>query len=227
MLNSAWPSLYWQQYDWYGAPTAGYYGTKKACEPRQLLFDYATRKVYAVNESADAEPRTMQAVLRVFDAGSKLIGTETKPVTVGYREVVPVFDLRRFDGRPHFVALTLTGADGLAVDNFYVIPAKDNEYDWKKTNWYITPITKYADLSFAFNQPEAEVEMTVDGNQVTLENKSGVIAYMNILKAKDAAGNLVVPAYWSDNFFPLLPGEKKTVTCKTDAKDIHFELDKH
>ena len=178
MLNSAWPSLYWQQYDWYGAPTAGYYGTKKACEPRQLLFDYATRKVYAVNESADAEPRTMQAVLRVFDAGSKLIGTETKPVTVGYREVVPVFDLRRFDGRPHFVALT------------------------------------------------AEVEMTVDGNQVTLENKSGVIAYMNILKAKDAAGNLVVPAYWSDNFFPLLPGEKKTVTCRTDAKDIHFELDK-
>ena len=227
MLNSAWPSLYWQQYDWYGVPTAGYYGTKKACEPRQLLFDYATRKVYAVNESADAEPRAMQATLKVFDAASKLIGTETKAVKVGYREVVPVFDLRRFDGRPHFVALTLTDENGLAVDNFYALPAKDNEYNWKKTNWYITPITKYADLSFAFNQPEAEVEMTVDGNQVTLENKSGVIAYMNILKAKDAAGNLVVPAYWSDNFFPLLPGEKKTVTCKTDAKDIHFELDKH
>ena len=226
MLNSAWPSLYWQQYDWYGVPTAGYYGTKKACEPRQLLFDYATRKVYAVNESAYAAPRVMQATLKVFDVASKLIGTETKPVTVGYREVVPVFDLRRFDGRPHFVALTLTDDSGLAVDNFYVIPAKDNEYDWKKTNWYITPITRYADLGFAFNQAGAEVEMTVDGNQVTLENKSDVIAYMNILKAKDADGNLVVPAYWSDNFFPLLPGEKKTVTCRTDAKDIHFELDR-
>ena len=226
MLNSAWPSLYWQQYDWYGVPTAGYYGTKKACEPRQLLFDYATRKVYAVNESADAAPRVMQATLKVFDAASKLIGTETKPVTVGYREVVPVFDLRRFDGRPHFVALTLTDDSGLAVDNFYVIPAKDNEYDWKKTNWYITPITRYADLGFAFNQAGAEVEMTVDGNQVTLENKSDVIAYMNILKAKDADGNLVVPAYWSDNFFPLLPGEKKTVTCDASVKDIHFELDR-
>ena len=226
MLNSAWPSLYWQQYDWYGVPTAGYYGTKKACEPRQLLFDYATRKVYAVNESADAEPHVMQATLKVFDAASKLIGTETKPVTVGYREVVPVFDLRRFDGRPHFVALTLTDDSGLAVDNFYVIPAKDNEYDWKKTNWYITPITRYADLGFAFNQAGAEVEMTVDGNQVTLENKSDVIAYMNILKAKDADGNLVVPAYWSDNFFPLLPGEKKTVTCDASVKDIHFELDR-
>ena len=226
MLNSAWPSLYWQQYDWYGAPTAGYYGTKKACEPRQLLFDYATRKVYAVNESGDAEPRAMQASVKVFDGNSRLIGQESKAVKVGYRDVVPVFDLKRFDGKPHFVALTLTDGNGLAVDNFYVLPAKDNEYNWKKTNWYITPITNYADLGFAFKQDKADVEMTVAGNEITLENKSGVIAYMNILKAKDAAGNLVVPAYWSDNFFPLLPGEKKTVTCRTDAKDIHFELDR-
>ena len=179
-----------------------------------------------MNESNDVLPNPCKATLKVYDAASKLIATETKSVEVGYRDVVPVFDLKRFDGKPHFVALTLTDFAGRTVDNFYVIPAKDNEYNWKKTNWYITPITRYADLGFAFNQSEAEVVMTVDGNQVTLENKSDVIAYMNILKAKDAAGNLVVPAYWSDNFFPLLPGEKKTVTCKTDAKDIHFELDR-
>ena len=222
MLNSAWPSLYWQQYDWYGVPTAGYYGTKKACEPVQLLFDYATRKVYAVNESAEA--KELKATVKVFDAASKPIGTETKAVKVGYREVVPVFDLKRYDGKPHFVALALTDGDTPVADNFYVLPAKDNEYDWKKTNWYITPITAYSDLAFAFNQPKAEVEMTVEGNQVTLKNKSDVIAYMNILKAKDADGNLVVPAFWSDNFFPLLPGETRTVTCKTGVENVHFEL---
>jgi exo-1,4-beta-D-glucosaminidase len=224
MLNSAWPSIYWQQYDWYGVPTAGYYGTKKACEPVQLLFDYATRKVYAVNETP--EPRELKATVQVFDAASKPIGKETKTVKVGYREVVPVFDLKRYDGKPHFVALALADGDTPVADNFYVLPAKDNEYNWKKTNWYITPITAYSDLGFAFKQAPAEVEMTVEGDKVTLTNKSGVIAYMNILKAKDAAGNLVVPAYWSDNFFPLLPGESKTVTCKTGAENVHFELDK-
>ncbi len=224
MLNSAWPSLYWQQYDWYGVPTAGYYGTKKACESVQLLFDYATRKVYAVNESAEA--RELQATLKVFDAASKPIGTETRTVKVGYREVVPAFDLKRYDGKPHFVALALADGDTPVADNFYVIPAKDNQYDWKKANWYITPVTAYADLGFAFKQAPADVEMTVDGNKVTLVNKSAVIAYMNILKAKDAAGNLVVPACWSDNFFPLLPGETKTVTCRTEAENVHFELDK-
>ena len=222
MLNSAWPSLYWQQYDWYGVPTAGYYGTKKACEPVQLLFDYATRKVYAVNETPAA--RELKATVKVFDAASKLIGTESKTVKVGYRDVLPVFDLKRYDGKPHFVALALTDGNTPVADNFYVLPAKDNEYNWSKTNWYITPITSYADLGFAFRQAPAEVEMSVEGNQITLTNKSDVIAYMNILKAKDTEGNLVTPAYWSDNFFPLLPGETKVVTCKTNVENVQFEL---
>ena len=225
MLNSAWPSLYWQLYDYYGVPTAGYYGTKKACAPVQLLFDYATRRVYAVNESAG--DRVLTATVKVFDAASRLIGTESKTVQAGYREVVPVFDLRRYDGRPHFVALALTDGDAPVADNFYVLPAKDNTYDWKKSNWYVTPITAYADLGFAFRQSGADVEMTVDGNRVTLVNKSDVIAYQNVLKALDAAGNLVVPAYWSDNFFPILPGETKTVTCEAGSLEgIHFELSK-
>ena len=50
MLNSAWPSIYWQLYDYYGAPVAAYYGTKKACEPVQLIYNYKDSHVYLVNE---------------------------------------------------------------------------------------------------------------------------------------------------------------------------------
>ena len=206
-----------------GKCVLNYYGTKKACEPVQLLFDYATRKVYAVNESPEA--KELKATVQVFDAASKPIGKEAKTVKVGYREVVPVFDLRRYDGKPHFVALALEDENGPVADNFYCLPAKDNEYNWKKTNWYITPITAWSDLGFVFKQPKADVEMTVEGEKVTLVNKSDVISYMNILKAKDADGHLVAPAFWSDNFFPLLPRETKVVTCKAGAEGYHIELD--
>ena len=88
---------------------------------------------------------------------------------------------------------------------------------------------EFTDLSFAFSQPEADVEMKVEENDglytVTLVNNSQFISYMNILKAKDADGELVVPAFWSDNFFPLLPGQTKTVTCRADVKGVHMELD--
>ena len=228
MLNSAWPSLYWQLYDWYGAPTAGYYGTKKACEPVQLIFDYADRKVYAVSERPEAQ--TLKATYLVYDEHSRVLGGDSREITLGYRQSLPVFDLRRFDGKPHFVALTLTQPDGTPVaDNFYCLPARDNEYNWSKTNWYLTPITRHADLRFVFAQEPADVQMSVAGGEgtwtVTLTNKSDVIAYMNIVKALDAAGQLVAPAFWSDNFFPLLPGQTKTVTCRTEAQNVHFVLD--
>ena len=230
MLNSAWPSLYWQLYDWYGVPTAGYYGTKKACEPVQLIFDYDDRTVYVVNERPDDTPQALQASVKVYDASSRLIGEDSRVVNAAYRDVLPVFDLGRYDGEPHFVALSVSDGSGLLADNFYCIGAKDNEYDWDKTNWYITPITSYSDLGFAFSQRPAEVEVSVawgEGEaEVILTNNSDAISYMNILRATDASGNLVVPAYWSDNFFPLLPGQTKTVTCRTDCKDLHISLDK-
>jgi exo-1,4-beta-D-glucosaminidase len=116
------------------------------------------------------------------------------------------------------------------ADNFYCIGAKPNVYDWKEFTWYNTLITDYTDLSFAFAQPAADVQMTVeekDGKYtVTLVNNSDVISFMNILKVKDAAGNLVVPAYWSDNFFPLFPGQIKTVTCCAAGGDVKVELDR-
>ena len=229
MLNSAWPSLYWQLYDWYGVPTAGYYGTKKACEPVQMIFDYNDRTVYVVNEGAGDSVRALTANVKVYDASSRLIGEDSRDIYSSYRDVLPVFDLSRYDGEPHFVALSLTDADGEVADNFYCIPELDNVYDWDETNWYITPITTWSDLGFAFAQEPADVQMEVEQDdlsvKVTLTNKSDVISYMNILKAKDEAGELVVPAQWSDNFFPLLPGQTKTVTCRTWRTDVHVELD--
>ena len=228
MLNSAWPSLYWQLYDWYGVPTAGYYGTKKACEPIQLIFDYADRRVHAVSECP--ERRVLNAAVLVYDEQSRLLGGDRSEITLDYRGNVPVFDLKRYDGRPHFVALSLTAPDGTPVsDNFYCIPADGTEYNWRRSNWYLTPITRQPDLRFAFAREPADVELSVSPGAgeyaVTLTNRSQVISYMNVLKAKDADGRLVVPAFWSDNFFPLLPGQTKTVTCRTDAEDVRFGLE--
>ena len=218
MLNSAWPSVYWQLYDWYGVPTAAYYGTRKACEPVQLIFDYADRKVYAVNETA--APASMTARVRVLSALSAPLFDGEFPVCVEPGKPVPVADLSRWDGEPHFVALELSGKDGVLSDNFYALGAQDNEYNWKKSNWYITPITKYSDLRFVFaSKADVSSEVLVEGERVkvTLVNNSDVVAPMVVLKALDAKGELVVPAFWSDNFIPLLPHETRELTCRGEG----------
>ena len=217
MLNSAWPALYWQQYDWYLVPTAGYYGTQKANAPVQLVYNYGDHSVWAVNDVVPEGEYT--AVLKVYGPDSKLRKTDRKKITVAPRGPAKVF--KGIDG-PCFIALELLNDKGQTVaDNFYCVGKGNNKYDYKNSNWYQTPISEYTDLSFVTNLPETEVEMRTiaDGLKynVTITNKTDVIAYQNILKAKDEAGELIPAALWSDNFFSLLPGQTKTVSCTLPA----------
>jgi len=213
MLNSAWPSLYWQLYDWYMAPTAGYFGTQSALAPYQLIYNYGDHAVYAVN---DAMPEAVyDATLQVFGPDSKLIRLEEAPARMAPRKPVKVFE--GIEG-PCFINLELRlGEEDVVARNFYCIPAKDNVYEWEKSNWFISPIKEYGDLSFVTALPEAKLSMEVgqaeEGFFVTLTNHSDVIAYQNILKALDEKGQLIPAVLWSDNFFALVPGESRTVLC--------------
>jgi len=212
MLNSAWPSLYWQLYDWYGNPTAGFYGTRKGTAPIQLVYNFADKCVWAVNDAVSRQEIT--ATLKVYDVNSALVREESKKLVSCERTPVKVFEA--IDG-PCFVALSLEGG-AYAADNFYCVPESGNDYRWEKSDWWGIPFNGYCSLDFVTRLPETQVAMTVapadGGYAVTLENKGEVIAYQNILKALSPDNDLVPGALWTDNFFTLLPGETKTVSCQ-------------
>ena len=211
MLNSAWPSIYWQLYDWYGIPTAGYYGVKKACKPIQLVFNYGDGAVYAVN---DAVPSArVEATLRVYDASSKLVREEHRTVVSLEREPLKVFgDI----SGPCYVFLEFT-VNGKKEYNAYSVAGNNNVYDWAHADWWGVNILEYADLSFVCELPGAAVRKEVvkadGGYEVTLTNRADCIAYQNILKALDGNGQLIPGTFWEDNFIALRPGETRTVRC--------------
>ena len=51
MLNNAWPSMIWHLYDYYLEAGAGYFGTKKACEPVHIQYSYDDRSIVVVNST--------------------------------------------------------------------------------------------------------------------------------------------------------------------------------
>ena len=212
MLNSAWPALYWQLYDWYLAPTAGYYGTQKANAPYQLIYNYDEHVIYAVDDVMPAA--NFEAVLKIFDKDGKLIGRDNKPV-----DFVPRHPQKVYGGieGPCFLSLELRLGGKPVASNFYCVPEKNNVYDWEASNWFISPISEYGDLSFVTALPQTRLSMDVKkaekGYEVTLTNSSEIIAYQNILKALDEKGQLIPAVLWSDNFFALTPGESRTVRC--------------
>ena len=207
MLNSAWPSLYWQFYDWYGIPTAGYYGVKNACRPVQLVYNYADGCIYVVN---DVVPEArVEAVMRVFGPDSRLQKEEHVQTVSREREPQKVFGPVEGDC---FLSLELSG--DTEAHNFYCLSAKPNVYNWKKSQWWGMPFLDYTDLHYVSALPEAAVKAELPGDgTIVLQNISDVVAYQNILKAKDAEGQLIPGTFFSDNFFALYPGECRTIRC--------------
>ena len=211
MLNSAWPSFYWQLYDWYGIPTAGYYGVKAANAPVQAVYNYGDNSVYVVNDGVPEAGYNVH--IRVYDRHCQLVRDDNVHLTSRPRDPWKVAG--SIEG-PCFLALEVSGKDYQAR-NFYCIPAELNRYKWSKADWWGIPMDKYTDMRFVRDLPETRLDMQVapsgSGYDVTLVNKGKVIAYQNILKALDSDGRLIPGTFWSDNFFTLLPGESRTVHC--------------
>ena len=208
MLNGARPGIYWQLYDYYKQPNAAYYGVKKANAPVQLIYDYHTKAVYAVNETL--RPFSGQASMKLLKDGEAL--EDTKEIKVEPDKVVKVFDITAA-GTPAFLFLCLGNQT-----NEYFLPAGDDTYDWVKTNWVHTPITKYVSYAALDQMSTKSCQLSVKNSgtlyEVTVSNPTDKVALMVRVTAKDQDGQLICPAYWSDNYLTLAPGESRTITCR-------------
>ena len=225
MLNSAWPALYWQMYDWYLVPTSGYWSVKKGCSPQQLIYNYGDDKVYAVND--EKKDMALTAVMKVYGLGGEELIDAECDVDMPMGCSVPTFDVMSIAGGESpvkFVFLSLEDAEGNVVSrNEYVLAEVMDKHDWTKYRWWRTQLESYADFSALNSLAPADVESamikTADGIEVTLKNNSSVVAFFIRLALKDAAGEYIVPAYWNDNLVTLQPGQSMTFTCKAEVPE--------
>src|SRR5216683_1060736 len=232
MLNNAWPSLIWHLYDYYLVPAGGYFGTKKAMEPIHVQYSYDDKSVMAVNTTLQPQ-RGMKVRARVYSIDAKLLADKEESVDVPADAAVKAFDLPKPDGltMTFFVKLDLHDAAGkLVSDNFYWLSTKQDVLDWagRKDTVY-TPQKEFADLTGLNGLPKAKVAITktirATGRDSSLTvmtiNVSASVAFMVHLRLmRGKSGEDVTPIFWSDNYFSLLPGEKKTVAARFDLSSL-------
>lgn len=224
MLNSAWPALYWQMYDWYLVPVSGYWSVKKGCMPQQLAYNYADDKVYAVND--EKEDMDLIARMKIYGTDGSLLTDAKCDVEMAAGCSEPLFDVTSIvSGKSpiYFVFLSLEDSKGNVVSrNEYCLPEVKDKHDWKKYRWWRTQIESYADFSALNSLEKADlgVDATVKGDniEVTLTNASDVVAFFVDLQVKGADGEIIVPAYWSDNLVSLAPGQSQTLVWKSNGK---------
>ena len=226
MLNGARPGIYWQLYDYYKQPNAAYYGVKKGNAPVQLIYDYYAKAVYAVNETL--QTANVKASMKLLKDGQTT--EDSQQVEIASGTVVKVFDIDTTGAPAAFLFLKLTDGDGGEVaTNEYFLPSGNDSYDWAKTTWVNTPITQYASYamldSLCTKDCEVSVKPKAEGlYEVSVSNPSDKVAFMIRLAARDQNGKLICPAYWSDNYFSLAPGDSRTVTCKLPSQSGNVQL---
>ncbi len=56
--------------------------------------------------------------------------------------------------------------------------------------------------------------------RVKVTNPENAVAFMTHLRLIDAKGNDIVPVFWEDNYFTLLPKESREVWASYDANSL-------
>jgi exo-1,4-beta-D-glucosaminidase len=234
MLNNAWPSLIWHLYDYYLVPGGGYFGTKKAMEPLHVQYGYDDQSV-AVENDTYQERRGMKVRARVYSIDAKLLADKEETIDVPADAAVKAFDLPKPDGlgTTFFVKLDLRDAGGKSVsDNFYWLSAKPDTLDWAhKQDTVYTPQAEFADLTGLSSLPQVKLQTSALLEQkagaatgeahVRVKNASSSVAFQVRLRLADKKDDHdVVPVFWEDNYFSLLPGEQRIVSVSYDTAEL-------
>ncbi|KAK7924455.1 exo-beta-D-glucosaminidase [Apiospora marii] len=230
MLNNAWPSLHWNLFDYYMRPAGSYFGAKVGARLEHVAFNYVTKELYLINHSIDRRgPRTVQVDI-VGLHGEKLESTKVRAQTEPNKSkpVHKLSPLRRATD-VDFLRVMLTDEEGRTLSRGVYWTAKTiDQLDWDNSDWFYTPVSRYANYSALDQLQPAQVATTVtpakgslngsDVHDVLLENRSSVPAFFVSLNLVDGAGGDVLPVFWSDNYVTLLPHEKLSLSVMSRTK---------
>jgi len=232
MLNNAWPSLIWHLYDYYLVPAGGYFGTKKAMEIIHVQYSHDDNSVAVVN--GRYQPlKALKVTAKLYQSDGRQAASQDATVDVPADSVTRALDLPKPAqlSATYFLKLELHDASGkLVSDNFYWLSTKPDTMNWAgRSDTVYTPQKDFADLTGLNSLPqvklEARAELHREAKQsivrLRVKNPGASVAFMvHARLTRGEGGDDVVPIFWEDNYFSLLPGEEKTVTAAYDPADL-------
>ncbi|HEY5369952.1 MAG TPA: sugar-binding domain-containing protein [Hanamia sp.] len=233
MYNASWPKLWWQLYDFYLMPTGAMYGARDANEPLHISYNYGNVGVDVMNNTAQKSDE-LSAKITVYDFDMNKILQDTVQVhNLNSQEVRHIFKLppELNVSKTWFLDLRLLdNHDNRISNNFYVLSTQGDSLDEKKSTWYITPQSQYADLTMLQDLPKVKLTTSetrsVSGDSTIInekvKNTTSHLAFMVYLDLKNEKSNeSVVPVFWKENYFTLLPGEERTVSVWCHTSDLN------
>ncbi len=230
MLANPWPSIIWHTYDYYLYPAGTYFGMKKSMEPLHVMYSYTSNEVDIVNSLLQKfDGLTVKADVYNLDGTNKYSNTIT--TSVGEDGTQKCFILPQINdlSGTYFLRLELNDEKGKTQSiNWYWLSKKSDDLNWKKSQWFYTPESSFADYTALNNMPQTNLNVDYKSDKksnetkhtIQIKNTGKTIAFfvhLRVLKEKNADD--ILPVIFSDNYISLAPGESRTIECSYLNKD--------
>jgi len=198
MSHPAWPSTEWQLYSSDYDAHASYFGVQKACEPVHIQLNLHDRKVVITNSTLEAI-QGARVQVDIVDLSGRRVSRQNRVLTAAANATTEVFALREAAASElpvYFVKLNLAvGGGRLLSDNFYWLARRDEDY---------RSLDELPQVALTGRARHAEGGARIE---LELRNPAKVPVLMVKATLRDADGRRLLPAFASDNYFSLLPGE--------------------
>lgn len=209
--QNPWSALRGMLYDFFLDQTGGFYGVKHGSEPIHIQLNLDDSTVCIVNHTF-SQLENMVAIAEIYDLHGKEIYREQKQVSINPSSVSELFTIHASDvsNDVFFVRLILTNQENdLISENFYWLKQPGKDY------------TILKDLKRVNLNGNAKILKKGKNNQVVLEleNLDEEIAFFIRLKIiYPEKGELVLPVFYEENYFTILPGKSRKVTIELPLK---------
>lgn len=214
MSHPSQPSFVWQIYSYDLEPNAALYAVQKAAEPVHVQMNEALRTIQVVNNT----PKTLTD-LKLSQTIYRLNGTVSNVKKVALASVPASSTITPYTlwvdphiSEVYFVKLDLQDASGRALSSnlYWKNVAED---DFKQLNTMPTAKLRVTAV------PHPESDKTVI--DVTVTNPTAIVALMAHLQLHRGSDDArVLPAFASDNYLLLAPGETRTLTIEAQTSAL-------
>ncbi len=209
MSHPAWPSTVWQTYSSDYETNGVFYGSKKACEPLHIQFQPDKNDIYFINNTLK-DYQGIKTELKIYDLTSKEIFSESS-----------VNDSKANTRTECFLPKLPANLPAVYLSRLKTLSSKG---DLLSVNTYFQTTDGKKDFKTLNNLPKVKLKGKLTGNTLVnkmqsftfiLTNPSKAMAVSIKINIRDSqTGKRILPAYISDGYFILLPGETKVIVAE-------------
>jgi hypothetical protein len=198
--QNPWTALRGFFYDYYLDYTGGYFGYRHGASPVHIQFNLNDSVVCALNQTATGLNK-LTAIVLLYDLHGKPVSEKKDEITLKAHDVVRLNKVIIPDGgnEVFFLKLVLLNNKNELIDeNLYWLTNKPHSYE------KLNDLAR-VDLKTLIKRTDET------GADISITNPENETAFFIRLKVADATDNLILPSFFTENYFTLLPGETRNI----------------